>query len=208
MSRSLSRRSMMKSTVAAAAGAAVLNAHSASADEPDAAWKIEKGRIRQSVVPWCFNNVSIGNEKFTVKEEELAAAAEKLGLKSVELGDRKLWPMLKKLGLTCAITGSHGFVSGFNHVENHDMCVEKVTQSVEAAADFGCPSVICFSGMKKLKPNDPKCPEISDEEVTEEHRRRHQESRWARREKESHALHRSPEFARGHHDERPSRLPG
>ena len=31
------------------------------------------------------------------------AAAEKLGLKSVELGDRKLWPLLKKLGLTCAI---------------------------------------------------------------------------------------------------------
>ncbi len=72
--------------------------------------------------------------------------------------------MLKKLGLTCAIAGSHGFVKGFNHVENHAMCIEKVTKSVEAAADFGCPSVITFSGMKKLKPDDPKCPEISDED--------------------------------------------
>lgn len=163
MSNTLSRRKMIKGSLAATAGAGLLASRATLADD-NQDWKIEKGRIKQSVVPWCFKNVMVDGEKHSINEEELAVASAKLGLKSVELCDPKFWPMLKKLGLTCAIAGSHGFVSGFNHVENHAMCIDKVTKSVEAASDFGCPSVICFSGMKKLDPKDPKCPEISDEE--------------------------------------------
>ena len=159
MGHTLSRRSMIKGGVAATASAALLTPRtSVAADDPN--WKIENGRIKQSVVPWCFKNLTIDGEKHSLSEEELAIASAKLGLKSVELCDPKFWPMLKKLGLTCAIASSHGFVSGFNHVENHAMCIEKVTKSIDAASDFGCPSVICFSGMKKLDPKDPKCPEI------------------------------------------------
>src|ERR1043165_7858303 len=136
-----SRRGMLKSGMAAAAGAALLSARRASADDPDANWKIQKGRIKQSVVSWCFNPMSV---------EDLAEASAKMGLKSVELCDPKFWPALKKLALTCAIAGSHGFVKGFNHPENHEECIAKVIRSVDASADFGCPSVICFSGMKTL----------------------------------------------------------
>ncbi|HLX63857.1 MAG TPA: TIM barrel protein [Planctomycetota bacterium] len=136
----LSRRTMLKGSVAAAAGAAMLNPR-VRADEIDPNWKIEKGRIKQSVVSWCFN---------PMKVEDLADASAKMGLKSVELCDPKFWPALKALGLTCAIAGSHGFVKGFNHPENHDECVAKVLKSIDASADFGCPSVICFSGMKTL----------------------------------------------------------
>ena len=152
--QNISRRSALKGAAAAVAGGLLLKSGRASADD-NPNWKIEKGRIKQSVVSWCFN---------PMKVEELAAAAAQMGLQSVELCDPKTWPALKKLGLTCAIAGSHGFVSGFNHVENHDICVDKVTQSIDASADFGCPSVICFSGMKKLKPSDANCPEISSEE--------------------------------------------
>ncbi|MEI6235156.1 MAG: TIM barrel protein [Planctomycetota bacterium] len=163
MSSNLSRRNMLKGSAAVAAGAALLSARPSYAED-DPTWKIEKGRIKQSVVPWCFKNVTVDGAKYSINEEELAIASAKMGLKSVELCDPKHWPMLKNLGLTCAIAGSHGFVSGFNHVENHAMCIDKVTKSVEAAGDFGCPSVICFSGMKKLDPKDPKCPDISDED--------------------------------------------
>ena len=72
-----------------------------------------------------------------------------MGLKSVELIDPQDWPKLKKLGLTCAIASSHGFVKGWNHKENWDFCREKIAAQIEAAADFGCPSVITFSGMRE-----------------------------------------------------------
>jgi hydroxypyruvate isomerase len=105
----------------------------------DDAWKVEKARIKQSVVHWCFNPMSV---------HELAAGAARMGLASVELIDPKQWPKLKPLGLTCAIASSHGFVKGWNHKENWDFCREKITAAIEASADFGCPSVITFSGMR------------------------------------------------------------
>ena len=118
--------------------AAVATTEAQAADDAD--WKVEKGRIKQSVVHWCFNPMSV---------DELAAGAAKMGLESVELIDPKLWPKLKALGLTCAIASSHGFVKGWNHKENWDFCREKTTAAIEASADFGCPSVITFSGMRE-----------------------------------------------------------
>lgn len=103
---------------------------------------ITKGRIRQSVVGWCLNRVG-------VKTPDLARAAAAMGYQSIELGGTDHWPLLKELGMTCAITGSHGFVQGLNHVEHHAMCEEKISKAIESAAAFGCPSVICFSGMRK-----------------------------------------------------------
>ena len=111
-----------------------------AAKSAEAAWRISKGRINQSVVGWCFNQMETA---------VLAKAAAQLGFKSVELVDPKHWPMLKELGLTCAIAGSHGFVQGFNKVENHGMCVQKISAAIENAAAFGCPNVITFSGMRE-----------------------------------------------------------
>ena len=111
-----------------------------AAKSAEAAWRITKGRINQSVVGWCFN---------PMETAVLAKAAAQLGFKSVELVDPKHWPMLKELGLTCAIAGSHGFEKGFNHVENHGMCVQKISEQIERAAAFGCPNVITFSGMRE-----------------------------------------------------------
>jgi len=135
---SLSRRALIAG--ASGAAAAMVASQNTTAAADDANWKVEKGRIQQSVVHWCFRPMSVG---------ELAEAAAKLGLKSVELVDPKEWPKLKALGLTCAIAGSHGFVKGWNHKENWDFCREKVSASIEAAADFGCHSVITFSGMRE-----------------------------------------------------------
>ena len=60
---------------------------------------------------------------------ELARHAAALGLQSVELCDPKFWPLLKELGLTCAIAGSHGFAKGFAHKEEHEECLDDPAQT-------------------------------------------------------------------------------
>ncbi len=143
----LSRRTLMSGALGSAAVLAAscggtsagTRAGAVSAQEEET-WRISKGRIKQSVVGWCFKSM---------ETPVLAKAAAGLGFKSVELVDPKFWPGLKELGLTCAIAGSHGFVKGFNHVENHAMCVQKISERIEQAAAFGCPNVITFSGMRE-----------------------------------------------------------
>ncbi|MEX2026613.1 MAG: TIM barrel protein, partial [Pirellulaceae bacterium] len=135
---SLSRRHLLAGTAGALAATAVGGHRPVAAVEPDKNWKITKGRIKQSVVAWCFNPMPV---------EELAAAAAALGFQSLELADPKHWATLKKHGLTCAIAGSHGFQKGWNHKENWEFCKDKIAAAVEASADFGCPNVITFSGM-------------------------------------------------------------
>jgi hydroxypyruvate isomerase len=135
---SLTRRHLLTGTAGALAATVVGGRRPVAAAESDKNWKIKNGRIKQSVVAWCFNPMPV---------EELAAAAAALGFASLELADPKHWPMLKKHGLTCAIAGSHGFTKGWNHKENWDFCRDKIAGAVEASADFGCPNVITFSGM-------------------------------------------------------------
>jgi hydroxypyruvate isomerase len=145
----LSRRELLVGT--AALGAASLISQNTcvqaaedkpvkTASAPSADWKVTSGRVKQSVVHWCFNPMEV---------ETLARASSQMGLRSVELVDPKYWPLLKELGLACAISSSHGFVKGFNHVENHAECLEKLTASIDATSAAGFPSVITFSGMRQ-----------------------------------------------------------
>jgi len=143
--QNVSRRGILSGAIGAAALAALPSRQAQAADD-DAAWKISNGKINQSVVHWCFKPMEV---------EALCKAAAEMGCKSVELTGPETWPTLKKYGLTCAIAGSHGFVKGFNNPENHTFCIDKITKSIDASADFGCPNVITFSGMRER---------ISDEE--------------------------------------------
>ena len=80
--------------------------------------------------------------------------AKQLGCVSLELCDPKHWPELKELGMKCAIAGSHGFVQGMNNPKYQPMCLEKLRNSIDASAEFGCPSVITFTGMREDIPDD------------------------------------------------------
>lgn len=99
-----------------------------------------KGRIKQSLVHWCYRD--------HFKDfDALCAAAVKLGCKSIELCDPKFWPTLKKHGLTCAIaSGGHGFKQGPNHKENWDFCREKLSERIQLASEAGFKRVITFNG--------------------------------------------------------------
>jgi len=142
--------------VAAGGTATLARAAESAADDPR--WKIANDRIHQSVVQWCFK---------PMQAEELARNAAALGMKSVELAPPSDWPILKKYGLTCAIASSHGFVRGWNQKENWDFCTESITKGVNAAAEFGCPSVITFSGMRGTLPAGPEGDEIGKKNFVE-----------------------------------------
>ena len=107
--------------------------------------RITNVRIRQSVVPWCFNPMPV---------EELARHAAAMGLKSVELCDPKHWPLLKELGLTCAIAGSHGFAKGFANRGEWDECHAKLRERIAQCADFGVERLITFSGFRHGQSDD------------------------------------------------------
>jgi hydroxypyruvate isomerase len=100
--------------------------------------KIERGRIQQSVCSWCFKALGM---------EQLAKAAVAIGIKSIELVGTEHWPLLKRYGLVCAMTPSHGFSTGFADPAQHDVCLAKLRTAIDATADAGFPNVITFSGI-------------------------------------------------------------
>src|SRR4051812_30761315 len=123
----------------ALSAAATIPAITRGTEEPGF-YSAKNGRIQQSVIHWCFKPMSV---------EELAGHAAKMGLKSVELVTPEYWPMLKKLGLVCAITPSHGFTKGFAHKEEHSECLDILRKRIDDSADAGFPNVITFSGFRR-----------------------------------------------------------
>ncbi len=138
----LSRRTALKSFAATAATAALglSAARVVAAQGSPPLYRVKHGRIKQSVVPWCFNPMPV---------PELARHAAKLGLKSVELCAPEHWPLLKELGLTCAIAGSHGFAKGFANVSEHAECEAMLRQRIDQCAAAGVERVITFSGFRR-----------------------------------------------------------
>jgi hydroxypyruvate isomerase len=135
----LSRRGAIKA-MAAATTAAALGVSRGAQEKSAVPYTIKQGRIRQSVVPWCFNPMTV---------PELARHSAAMGLQSVELCDPKFWPELKTLGLTPAIAGSHGFAKGFANVAEHAECLATLRRRIDECAAMGVQRVITFSGFRK-----------------------------------------------------------
>src|SRR6266699_1671380 len=112
----LHRRDALKQLSGALAlGAAAGLPSITRAKESEEPYRAKNNRINQSVIFWCFRPMPV---------EELAAHAARMGIKSVELVGPEHWPLLKKLGLVCAMTPSHGFAKGFAHKEEHAECLD------------------------------------------------------------------------------------
>jgi hydroxypyruvate isomerase len=132
----LPRRTFLKSAAVAATAAVALPAARAAED----IYTVRHGRIRQSVVPWCFN---------PMKPVEVVELAARLKLPSVELISPDHWPLLKSKGMTCGLASSHGFAKGFAHREEHDECLASLRKNIALCADAGVPSIITFSGFRR-----------------------------------------------------------
>jgi hydroxypyruvate isomerase len=150
-----SRRQLLAG--AASAGATSALGSLVNADEGRA---VTNGRIKQSIVFWCFQSAG---EKWDI--EQTCRVAKDLGCVSVEIVEPKDWPVLKKHGLTCAIApnGMPGapFKKGLNNLDYHEEVITRMTKMIEQCAEAGVPSVIAFTGYRWKDPDDPKSGEIT-----------------------------------------------
>jgi len=138
---SLSRRQALHSVAGALVASTTLSATSAVAQEKESApFKVRHGKIRQSVMGWCFN---------PMPALELAQHCQDIGLVAIEGISSEHYPAVRKLGLKISLVSSHGFAKGPFNRDNHPFCIEKLKKGIDLAVEFGSENVITFTGMKE-----------------------------------------------------------
>ena len=159
MTTPLSRRTVLAAGATALGAAAPLTAVTQGA----APVAERKGRIKQSIVAWCFG---LAGDKWDT--EKMCLVAKQLGVSSIELAEPAAWPTIKKHGLTCAIApnGMPGapFMKGLNNPRYQEEVIARTTEMIDACAAAGFPAVIAFTGFKWRDADDPQSGEISLEE--------------------------------------------
>lgn len=146
----------------AAAGAAAFAAGIPSVLAADGKHGVRNGRIKQSIVQWCFAPYW--------DTAQMCGIAKQLGITSIELVGAADYPILKQFGLTNAIVQidmapDAPFVFGYNHPNHHDRVIKATRKAIDEAVQYGYKRVICFTGYKYLDPRDPATPAISDDEA-------------------------------------------
>jgi hydroxypyruvate isomerase len=138
----LSRRTFLGKTSLAAAGtvAAALTHPAGAVDMSKIKRIVKKGRINQSVSKWCYS-------KF--KLDEFCAICKKMGMKAIDLLGPSAFPTLKKHDLACSMISTHGLSNGINRKNNHEQCLAKIRDAIDAAAEYGFPNVITFPGNRR-----------------------------------------------------------
>lgn len=121
-------------------GAAATDDSASKDDESLDHYKVTKGRIKQSVMGWCFKPMGA---------VELAKHCQAMGLVAIEGISAKDYPAVKELGLEISLVGSHGFAKGPVNPEYHAECKKKLLTSIDLAVEVGSPSVITFTGMSE-----------------------------------------------------------
>lgn len=98
-----------------------------------------KGNVNHSTCRWCYSKIPL---------EELAEAAQELGMKSIELLNPDEWSIVRNYGLTCAISNGSplGITKGFNDPANHEQLWSDYMALIPKAAEAGLEQIICFSG--------------------------------------------------------------
>jgi hydroxypyruvate isomerase len=131
----VSRRNMLKSTISGVTMASV----------PSTLWSEQnapvprKGRVKQSVSRWCYQQISL---------DDLCASAAQMGLKAVDLLNLEEFQVPARYGLICSMgyAGGGEIASAMNRVENHAKIEQAFRKNIPLAAKAGVPNVITFSG--------------------------------------------------------------
>jgi len=131
----VSRRNMLKSTISGVTMASV----------PSTLWSEQnapvprKGRVKQSVSRWCYQQIPL---------DDLCASAAQMGLKAVDLLNVEEFQVPARYGLICSMgyAGGGEIASAMNRVENHAKIEQAFRKNIPLAAKAGVPNVITFSG--------------------------------------------------------------
>jgi len=134
----ITRRNALKAGALGLATTVTTHAHA------DANWfedfKITKGRIRQSVMGWCFK---------PMPALELAKHCKAIGLEAMEGVSKEDYPAIHKMGLKISlVSGGHGFKKGPCVASNRELVIENLKKGIDLAAKIGTKSVITFTGMR------------------------------------------------------------
>ena len=143
MPAQFTRRDIIKTAAGAlVAGAAIGSGTQVEAAEPrvEPDYKIRHGKIRQSVMGWCFNPMSA---------VELAKHCRDIGLVAIEGIGAEHYPAVRKLGLKISLVSSHGFAKGPINRDHHEFCISKLKPSIDLAVENECENVITFTGMRE-----------------------------------------------------------
>ena len=136
----LSRRQLIKTGAVGAvgllSGSASMNAEKSTHNR-----SVADGRIRQSVMGWCFR------ERMDVPT--LAKHCKEIGLVAMEGISADHYPMVKDLGMDISlVSGAHGFAKGPCNPEFHNLVVNGLSEGIDLAKEVGCKNVITFTGMR------------------------------------------------------------
>jgi len=112
---------------------------------PPPDYRIQQGRIRHSVMGWCFN---------PMPTEQLMGACHGMGMTAMEGIDARHYPRLRELGMKPSLIGSHGFTNGPANRANHDECIARLRAGIDLAIEYGAPGVITFTGMREAELQD------------------------------------------------------
>jgi hydroxypyruvate isomerase len=119
-----------------AAGAVLASVHS-SAAETD--FPKRKGRIKQSVSRWCYQEMSV---------DALSSYGAEIGLKAIDLLNPDEFEIPHRYGLICSMgyADAGTITSGLNRIENHAAIEKGFRKYIPLAAKAMVPNVITFSG--------------------------------------------------------------
>ena len=128
----VTRRALLKSSIAGAAAASIPSFASEAATP-------RKGRIRQSVCQWCYPHLSL---------DQLAEAASAMGLRGIDLLQPEQYEFPRRYGLICSMgyAGGGDISKALNRPENHAAIEQAFRTNIPLAAKAGVPNVITFSG--------------------------------------------------------------
>ena len=107
--------------------------------------RIRHGKIRQSVMGWCFK---------PMPGLTLAKHCREIGLVAIEGISPKDYKAVKKLGLKVSLVSSHSFKKGPINRDHHGYCTQRLRERIDLAVEVGCPNVITFTGMREPGIND------------------------------------------------------
>ena len=133
----LTRRSLLKTSIAGVAAASLSSPLSAEVQPTK-----RKGRVKQSVGRWCYKKFSL---------DELCEQSAKIGLQGIDLLQPDEYEIPKRYGLVCALgyAGAGDIPNALNRTENHDAIEKALQLNIPRAAKASVPNVITFSGNRK-----------------------------------------------------------